>query len=136
MMKSEAKSGMSIKSEFKMNKVLQKNTQMGTGVFHKPDEGFKLKSLDLLGEPVLFKWNGNEVFKTKVGIFWSMMAYGMIGLVFYVYIMHFITCDEPNVTTSPSYEIPTESAPIELGDEILPTFLMARLTGTVYTPLP
>jgi hypothetical protein len=80
-----------------------------------------------LGDATRFKWNGDEVFRTKVGIFWTLMAYGMIFIVVYIYGYHFIVCDDPNVTSTNDYEVPVESTAITLGGDILPTFSMARM---------
>jgi hypothetical protein len=131
----ERKSAYTVSSGFTVNPALSGATPNPSKVLHNVKAGFEFKQFDLLGDMIHFKWNGDEVFKTKVGIFWTLMAYGMVFLVAYIYGYHFIVCDEPNVTGTSDYEVPTKSAPILLGGDVLPTFSMDYITPFKVTPL-
>ena len=64
---------------------------------------FSLKSLDCFGAQPSFSWNDNSTFKTKVGVFWTMLCTITLSFAIYIYVREYIFCSDPSVSTQSSY---------------------------------
>jgi hypothetical protein len=91
--------------------------------------GFSLKSLDCFGAQPSFSYNYNSTFKTKVGVFWTMLSVITLSFAIYIYVYEYIFCGDPSVSTQFVYGLIPETASYNNLNEIMAPAFMFSLIG-------
>jgi hypothetical protein len=111
----------SYRSRLSANPVLGPTHCPHPPVLHKYKKGFQMKNLDRMGEPVPFTWNGDDFYRTKIGVIPTAIAYAIVSWVIYHYASEWATPGSANVSSRRVFEVPTKSAPINLSEDVLLT---------------
>lgn len=93
---------------------------------------FSLKSLDAFGAQPSFSYNYNATFKTKVGVFWTMLSVLTLSFAVYIYVFEYIFCTDPSVSTQFVYGlIPENAAHNNLNEIMAPGFMFSHLSSKI-----
>ena len=109
----------SYKSNFTVNPALSSTQTLHLPILHNHKQGFQLKNLDRMGEPIPFHWNGDDVYRTKLGVIPTACAYLILSWIIYYYMREFSNPGSPNISSRRVYEVPTKSDPINLSKEVM-----------------
>ena len=92
------------------------------------NHAFSLKSLDCFGTRPSFSWNYNSSFKTKVGVFYTLLCTITLSFAMFVYFHEYIFCTDPGVSTQSSYgQIPETASFNNLNEIMAPAFMFSHL---------
>jgi len=73
------------------------------------DSKFKPSMFDDFGQKPEFSWNNDETYKTKVGTFWTLVYYTLLGILIWLTADKFIGMNSPNVNYSYYTEVTTSN---------------------------
>ena len=72
-----------------------------------------------MGDAIPFHWNGDDCYRTKLGVIPTLFAYLILSWIIFHYMREFSNPGSPNISSRRVYEVPTKSAPINLSKEVM-----------------